>query len=237
MGALIVEQVAESRIAPGLTAKLDLLNDHVAAALQTAREDERIFLRGPLRVLGRGQEWLHGRKLLKTLAAVAVLVATGLALWLVPYDYRVTGEGVLVPQVQRKIFAPFDGEVVDVLVEGGQRVAVGDVLLRVRNDDLREQVVGTQEQILEKDVQRRTLDNRAGIADRANEFDRKLELNGERQVVEEELSGLRAKLELLEERQAQVADQEPHRRHRRDVPTGPAAAKPPRSAAARSCWR
>ena len=200
MGALIVEQVAESRLAPGLTAKLDLLNDHVAAALQTAREDERIFLRGPLRVLGRAQEYLHGRKLLKTLAAVAVLVATGLALWLVPHEYRVTGEGVLVPSVQRKVFAPFDGEVVDVLVEGGQRVDAGEPLLKVRNDDLREQLISTSEKIAEKTAEFDNLERRRSLADRKGERDEVQLRLGEMAVVEAELDGLREKLALLNER-------------------------------------
>ena len=200
LGALVVEQVAESRLAPGLTAKLDLLNDHVAAALQSAREDERIFLRGPLRVLGRGTEYLHGRKLIKTSAAAAVLVAAGLALWLVPYPYRVTGEGVLVPAQQRKVFAPYDGEVVGVLVEGGQRVEFGEPLLKVRNDDLREQIIANAETLGEKQAEFRSLESRISMADRAGDPDEAAARRGEKSVVAAELAGLTAKQELLEER-------------------------------------
>ena len=200
IGALVVEQVAESRIAPGLTAKLDLLNDHVAAALQSAREDERIFLRGPLRVLGRAQEYLHGRKLVKTLAATAALVAIGLALWLVPYEYRVTGEGVLVPSVQRKVFAPFDGEVTAVLVEGGQRVDAGEPLLKVRNDDLLEQLVATSEKVAEKRAELGNLRSRLSIAENKNEFDEAQLRRGEIGVVRAELTGFEDKLALLNDR-------------------------------------
>ena len=200
IGALVVEQVAESRLAPGLTAKLDLLNDHVAAALQSAREDERIFLRGPLRALGRGTEYLHGRKLIKTTAIAAVLLAVGLALWLVPYPYRVTGEGVLVPSLQRKIFAPHDGEVIGVLVEGGQRVEADEPLLLVRNDDLQEQLVAVKETILEKQAEQQTLNTRINYAVRIGD-DAEAEIRrGERAVVIVELKGLDDRKKLLEAR-------------------------------------
>ena len=228
IGALVVEQVAESRLAPGLTAKLDLLNDHVAAALQSAREDERIFLRGPLRVLGRAQEYLHGRKLLKTLAATAALVAVGLALWLVPYDYRITGEGVLVPAVQRKIFAPFDGEVTAVLVEGGQRVEAGEPLLKVRNDDLQEQIVSTTEQIAEKTAESSNLRSRERIAENAGQLDEARARRGERDVVEAQLAGFRDKLDTAGGAGGEEGRAVPNRRDRRHVPARPPAEGPPR---------
>ena len=200
IGALVVEQIAESRLAPGLTSKLDLLNDHVAAALQSAREDERIFLRGPLRTLGRATEYLHGRKLIKTLAITGALTALALALWLVPYPYRVTGEGVLVPAEQRRVFAPFDGEVTGVLVEGGDRVTVGQPLLRIRNVDLVEQVSATEVTISEKQTQIRSLTAQAGAADRRLDEAEADRLRGERSVVEVELEGLTDTLERLRER-------------------------------------
>ena len=209
LGALIVEQIGESRLAPGLTAKLDLLNDHVAAALQTAREDERIFLRGPLRVLGRASEYLHGRKLVKTLAIGGALAALALSLWLVPYPYRVTGEGVLVPAEQRRVFAPFDGEVIAVLVEGGDRVAAGDPLLRMRNVDLVEEVAGTTVTISEKQTEARSLGAQADAADRRGDEAEATRLRSERDVVEVELAGLVERLERLKEREAKSVVRSP----------------------------
>ena len=209
LGALVVEQIAESRLAPGLTAKLDLLNDHVAAALQTAREDERIFLRGPLRVLGRGAEYLHGRKLVKTAAVAAAAVALGLALWLVPYPYRVTGEGVLVPAEQRRVFAPFDGEVTEVLVEGGDVVTEGQPLLRVRNVELIEQALDAEVTVSEKRTEVRSLTAQADSADRRGDEVEAFRLRGQRGVVEVELAGLEERLERLREREAKSVVKSP----------------------------
>jgi multidrug efflux pump subunit AcrA (membrane-fusion protein) len=86
--------------------------------------------------LGHGVEWFHGRRLAKTLAALAGLIIVVAALWLVPYDYRVTGKGKLMPVRRHQIFAPENGDVIQLFVRGGDKVKKGQPLLQLRNEQL-----------------------------------------------------------------------------------------------------
>src|SRR5690606_16405329 len=137
IGCLVAEQINDSRMPPALQEKLDVTADHVAAALQQSITFERIFLRRTLLAIGRTGEWFHGRKLARTLAIAAAVAAVALALWLVPYPYRVTAEGRLMPVTQRDVFAPWDGDVMQLAVRGGEIVQQGEQLAVLRNDDLR----------------------------------------------------------------------------------------------------
>ncbi len=67
------------------------------------------------------------------LMAVAAAVLGVVLLAVVPADFTVQAEGELQPQLRRNLFAPSDGVVEEVLVQHGEKVAKGDVLLRLRN--------------------------------------------------------------------------------------------------------
>jgi multidrug efflux pump subunit AcrA (membrane-fusion protein) len=71
-------------------------------------------------------------------ALLAVLcVATAVALLAtVPADFTVEVTGQLQPQKRQNLFAPSDGVVAEVFVEHAQRIAKGDLLLRLRNPSL-----------------------------------------------------------------------------------------------------
>ncbi len=133
---LIVEQVADSQPQPQLEARAALLADHVAAALFNARRHQRVFLLPVWQTLGKAVEWFHGRKLAKTAAILGAIAVVSLVLTFVPWEYRVEGEGRLMPIVRRQVFAPEMGKVEEIFVEGGVRVKAGDQLLKLRNDEL-----------------------------------------------------------------------------------------------------
>ncbi len=125
IGCLVAEQINDSRLPPALKEKLDVTADHVAASLQRAITFERIFLRRTLLAIGRTGEWFHGRKLAKTLAVLAGVAAVSLALFFFPWPYKVVADGRLMPVVQRDVFAPWDGEVTQLYVRGGEAVQKG----------------------------------------------------------------------------------------------------------------
>lgn len=145
-GCLIIEQVADSKPQPELEPRAALIADHVGAALYNARRHERVFLLPVWQTLGRVLEWFHGRKLAKTAAIGGVLLAAGLSLALIPWEYRVEGEGRLMPVIQKQVFAPDTGEVIELHVQGGERVEKGTPLLRIENDQLRASLLQAQAQ-------------------------------------------------------------------------------------------
>jgi hypothetical protein len=136
IGCLVIEQTAESRPRATVEARSALLAEHVGAVLTRARQNDRILFLRLWQTLGHGVEWFHGRRLAKTLAAVAGVVIVLAALWLVPYDYRVTGKGKLMPVRRHQIYAPENGDVIQIFVRGGDKVKKGQPLLQLRNEQL-----------------------------------------------------------------------------------------------------
>ncbi len=200
-GCLIIDQINDSQPAPGMQPRAEMLAEHIAAALTNARAWQRIFLRGFWYRLGRLTEWLHGRKLIKTLLVLSLLTAIIAALWLVPWTYRVEGEGQLMPVEQREVFAPHDGDVVEMFVVGGQLVTEGQPLLRLRNDDLRTQILNTRNELNEK--RQLVISIQAQVDEAANAGDQVEETKLEGQKVETliEIEGLEKQLEILLERE------------------------------------
>jgi len=137
-GCLVIEQIAESEPAPQLEQRAELLADHVGAALWNSRQHNRIFGLSLWKAIGTGLEWFRGRKLMITLAVLAVLAATGAALRFIHVDYPVEAEGKLMPVEQHAVFATWDGLItkVGLKVDGDQEVRKGDVLIVLENDVL-----------------------------------------------------------------------------------------------------
>lgn len=151
IGCLMVEQVSESRPKPELRDRVDLLTDHIGAALHNAQSQQRIFLLSFWKFLGGCREWFHGRKLAKTMAVLGGVAAIIAAMTFVRWEYRVEGIGRLMPVTQRQVFSFVDGEVVKIYVKGGDRVEKGQVLVELENDQLSLEVSTAQNQLLEQD--------------------------------------------------------------------------------------
>jgi HlyD family secretion protein len=136
IGCLVIEQTADSRPRPALDERSTLLADHVGAVLSHARWEDRILFLRLWQTMGHGLEWFHGRKLAKTLAILgAVAVVIG-ALCLVPWEYRVSGKGKLMPIRRREVFAPENGDVIKIAVYDRDKVHKGQLLLVLRNEQL-----------------------------------------------------------------------------------------------------
>ena len=144
IGGLIVEQITDSQPRPQLESHAELLSGHIATGIANSRSYESIFLMPLWRFIGRCFAALRGKTLVKTLLIIAVLVAVGITLALVPYDYRVSCDGRLMPTIQREVFTNWEGEVVAIHVESGQRVKKGDLLVEIRNDELKAEVLGVK---------------------------------------------------------------------------------------------
>lgn len=204
IGCFVAEQINDSRLPPALREKVDITADHVAASLQQAITFERIFLRKTLLAIGKAEEWFHGRKLAKTLAILGLITAVGFAFWFAPWPYKVVAEGQLMPVTQRDVFAPWDGEVTQLAVKGGESVEEGEPLAILRNDDLRSEIVRVRNDLDEREKSVIALTGRIADARRRNALQEETQLEGERVAAVAEVNGLRQQLEILEERQERL---------------------------------
>src|SRR5690606_9013112 len=137
------------RALPVLRQQAELITDHIAASLHNAQTYRGIFLLWLWRALGRMFGWFRGRNSWIALAVLLRLSAIGAALAYVPWAYRVEGQGKAMPVEQREIFAPWDGDVVEVLVQSNQLVEAGQPLVQLKSDDLQTQLT---EAMQERDV-------------------------------------------------------------------------------------
>jgi len=204
VGGLVIEQIAESQPKTGVIEKSDLLADHVGSAIYNAKRYNRLFLMPVWKGLGKCYSFLEGKNRLKAalvLMLVALLIA---AMVLIPWDYRVEGQGRLMPVTQADIFAPWDGEVSDIKVKSGDPVTSGQELIIIVNKDLDQQWQATKGEIAAKQTQRQALFVMHQRLDRAEDRKQKLEVQGQWLEADKQLEHLREQLTILEDRKKKL---------------------------------
>ncbi len=160
IGALIVEQI-ESDIPPEIfRARCDLVYEHGTRAIANSRAHSNLFLMPLWRALGRATWVLRARTLPKTIAVVGLVTAVILGLVFIKKDFNLEAEGTLTPEQRREVFAPIDGEVIEVLVDHNDEVKgpvrdaqgviiePGQELVRLRNRELEMQLTDINGQLL-----------------------------------------------------------------------------------------
>lgn len=209
IGALIVEQMSNSEATPQLKGALEAVTDHIAAATWNARSHSSIFLLPVWRTLGRIVEWLRGRRLILAVVIAIAVAAAIAALVVVPWDYRVDGTGKLMPVTQREVFAPWDGQVTELLVQGGEQVEAGQPLIVLRNDELSAELVKTETELQEKKKLLHALKAQYDEAEKQGKTDEKLRAHGKALETQVEIDGLRLQLNDLKDRRERLTVRAP----------------------------
>lgn len=195
--ALLVEQFSETWLSPLALERVGRLAEQTSAALSNARAHEGLFLLPLWRALGRWWGALRQRSLLVGIVGCLLIVGIG-ALLAVPCTYRVEASGRLVPTLQRKVFAPTDGEVVDVYVRGGERVAAGQPVVRLRNDDLHAEWLKLRTDLDEQRQRRVALQAELDVLTRTASRDDATRVRGQLARTVAEIRGLDERLQALE---------------------------------------
>ena len=125
VGALIVEQIEDSRPAPAMAQRVEVVCRHSSLAMANAVEHQSLFLMPVWRALGQARWIVGARTLPKTLTIMAAVLALLAALCFWPYDFNVQCKGTLEPVDHCDVFAGIDGVVDSVPVHAGQEVAEG----------------------------------------------------------------------------------------------------------------
>src|SRR5690606_618883 len=109
------------------------------------------------------------------------------------------GIGKLMPVRQRQAFAPWDGEVVELFVTSGQQVKEGDVLLRLRNDELATELLAARGKLDEKQQLLSSLQAEIDDASRRSARDEEIRLRGRLAQTRIEMNSARERFESLQE--------------------------------------
>ena len=140
LGALIVEQIEDSRPKEGMLQRVDVVRDHSSAALANAIEYHSLFLLPLWKTLGKAQFVLKARTLPKTIAVLLSVLAIVLALVFWPADFTLEAKGIVQPAERREVYAQIGGIVTDVKVENGQKVKAGQLLAVMRKFELENEI-------------------------------------------------------------------------------------------------
>jgi len=134
-GMLVVESFVADRPLGTLSERAGELARLSGSALGNALTHHALPLLPLQTRLARLASTLSRRPIAVALGAVGLAAAIAL-LAIVPADFTVQAEGTLQPQVRRNLFAPSDGVVEEVRAQHGDKVAKGELLLRIRNPGL-----------------------------------------------------------------------------------------------------
>ncbi|MGZ0171743.1 MAG: GAF domain-containing protein [Planctomycetales bacterium] len=209
VGGIIIEQVAESQPKPGVLEKGELISEHVGTSIYNAKQHNRLFLMPLWRGLGKVFGFLEGRNGLKAALVVLLLAGVVAAMVMVPWDYRVEGQGKMMPVVQKDVFVPWDGEVVEIQVESGQHVEEGQLLLLIKNPDLKTQLTAAKGELNSKKALLRTINTALTQNRRPGEPNKRNEYEGQMKQTQEEMASLAEQIVIIDERIASLSVKAP----------------------------
>jgi hypothetical protein len=135
-GALIIEQIEDSRFDDTTTQRIHVVCRHSATALGNALEYRNIFLMPVWRALGKTHLMMRAKAMPKIVAGTVAVVALLVFLAVFPARFKLEAKGSLEPDSRRDVFARIDGVVDELLVNHGDMVKEGQLLGRLRNTEL-----------------------------------------------------------------------------------------------------
>jgi multidrug efflux pump subunit AcrA (membrane-fusion protein) len=206
IGALIVEQMVDSRPPEGFRQRVDVVRTHSASALTNALEYEGLFLLPVWRAMGKTSRKLFGHALPKTLSISALVVGAVAAACLIPTDFTLEGHAKLRPTIRQHVFAKLDGEVQQVLVEHDSSVKKDDLLVVERSLDLDKESETTRGQLEQaradiESTNRGLMDDKdLSEADRSQKISHVAQLEQQVVSLQEQMKVLDQKRELLQVR-------------------------------------
>jgi len=138
IGALIVEQLKDSHVAPALERRTDVVVQHSQTALSNSLAHDRIFLMPLWKALGKVMPDFSSGGMWKLLS-IPIAACAAAFLTLFPYPFTLAANGKLQPQLQHEVFAQVDGVLEHIPVADSEDpfVKQGDILAVMTNSDLR----------------------------------------------------------------------------------------------------
>ena len=144
IGAAVFEQLAESGLDAALKRRIEITAEHGSDALSNALSHSSIFLMPLWKALGHVPGVQTARRLPAVLLVGLILAAAIFALVTVPYEFTLGSTGKLVPGESHEVFAPFDGQLIEVNVPEDPLAMVeqDQVLAIMSNSDLEVKIKG-----------------------------------------------------------------------------------------------
>ena len=210
IGAIVVEQIEDSRVSGSLVHRAEVVCRHSSTALANALEHLNLFLMPVWRALGKTRWVLQARTLPKTLsiAGGVLLALLLLAMW--PARFTLEAKGTLEPVVRQDVFAGIDGVVEEIPkeIDHGKMVKKGDLLLRLRNTDLEVAIADVQGQRMAKN-ERLVAGQRSLVEEKKLSIEERNRLGGEQAELKQRQQTLDAQWGLYKAKQQELEVKSP----------------------------
>ena len=214
VGALIVEQIEDNRVAPAMAQRIDVVCRHSSVAMANAMEHQSLFLMPLWRAIGKSKFIVQARTLPKTILVAVALMAVIVALFIVPADFDLHAKGTLEPVERMDVYAGAEGQIDEFgtdadgkPIEQGSRVKKGQLLLRLRNPTLKRKWSRSTARWPSNASTSTTSRHELSTSGPTMKPDEHARLMGQKAEAEQKLSGLQAQAEI---QKAKVADLELH---------------------------
>lgn len=207
VGALIVEQIEDSRVPEKLLNRVEVVSLHSSTALANSLEHQNLFLMPLWRALGKAKWVVQGRTLPKTVAISGAVVAAILILCFWQVDFVIVCKGTLEPVLRRDVFAGVDGRVerISDAAEGNSMVRKGDLLVKMEDTTIRIQLAKARGEIEQTWEQARGLDRDIHALDKdASRTNDRARLMASRMEADTKLIGLKKELETWKDKEEQL---------------------------------
>jgi multidrug efflux pump subunit AcrA (membrane-fusion protein) len=208
IGALIIEQIEDSRVPASMIQRVEVVGRHSSTALANAMEHQDLFLMPLWRLLGKTRWVLSARTLPKTISITAAILALVAFLSLWPARFEMEAKGTLEPVERRDVFAGIDGRIEELLVNHGDHVQSDQLLLQMRNTDLETGIADIGGQLLSTS-QRILSVQRALVEESKLKVEERNRLAGELAELKEKQSSLEKQLALLKTKFAELSVKSP----------------------------
>lgn len=210
IGALIIEQIEDSRVSSSLTHRAEVVCQHSSTALANALEHQNLFLMPVWRALGKTRWVLEARTLPKTLsiAAGVLLVLLFLAIW--PANFSLESKGTLEPVIRRNVFAGIEGSVdkIPMRIDHGAKVKKDELLLQLRSTKAQVALTEIEGQRLTTSQQLTSIESEL-LRGRTLKPEEQIRLFGQQAELQQKLISLKAQLELYKAEQAELEVRSP----------------------------
>ena len=205
IGALIVEQIEDSRVTDSLMQRADVVCRHSSTALANAIEHQNLFLMPLWRSLGKLSWVVHARTLPKTLSITGGVLAVLLVVALWPARFTLEAPGTLEPALRQDVFAGVDGVVQEMHpdCDHGKTVKKDESLLLLRNTDLEVALSDVQGQRMAAN-ERLFAVQRSLVEEKKLSIDDRNRLSGEQAELKQKLETLDAQWVLYKSKQAEL---------------------------------
>jgi len=205
IGALIIEQIEDSRVTDSLMQRADVVSRHSSTALANAMEHQSLFLMPLWRSVGKMSWVVHARTLPKTLSITGVILAVLVVVALWPARFTLEASGTLEPAWRQDVFAGVDGVVQEMYpgCDHGKTVKKDEPLLLLRNTDLEVALSDVQGQRMAAN-ERLFAVQRSLVEEKKLSIDDRNRLSGEQAELKQKLESLDAQWGLYKSKQAEL---------------------------------